>query len=107
MRRSQAPAGFHNLLAQCPAPQFDRGSKAAEVGKGCHLSLWPDEPPNLDAPAQQHDLIAGLNLIRQAGRRPSALRTLTVLVLIRDFVCTASVHNSPTLTSAKARLAAC
>jgi hypothetical protein len=41
--------------------------RAAQVGKRCRLSLWPDESSHFDAPAQHHDLIACLNLIQQEG----------------------------------------
>jgi hypothetical protein len=62
MRRSQAPVAFHNLLAQCPAPQFDRGAEDRSSQEGVAGRLFLPRPPT-----QHRDLIAYLNLTQQAG----------------------------------------
>jgi hypothetical protein len=43
---------------------LDRGSKGGQIRKGRGLSLGTDEPSDLDAPAQHHDLIARLDMIQ-------------------------------------------
>jgi len=80
MSIAAAPAGFLDALAQRFTTKFDRGSKAAQVRKGRHLSLWPDEPRDLDTPAQHDNLTACLDLVQQA---PQALTRFPNA----DFMC--------------------
>jgi hypothetical protein len=60
-----APAGSRNGLAYRLTPGLDGGPESAKVEKGRASSLQPNKSPDLNAPAQQCHLIAGLNLIQQ------------------------------------------